>query len=104
MTDFDVLPDIRLWVDDAHVRLISTPIHEGSVIHLKKGITSVVLQGNISMLACSPKSITRLTGECCPVVAHLAKGIENNCPSTSEKDEGMHCEEHCHRTLTVSSS
>lgn len=44
MSDLDMLPDIGLWIDDAHVRLISTTIHEGPIIHLKEGITGVVLR------------------------------------------------------------
>lgn len=41
--DFDMLPDIRFWVDDTHIRLVGAPVHKGPIVHLEESITSVVL-------------------------------------------------------------
>ena len=39
----DMLPDIGLWVDNTHVRLVSSTVHENTVIHLEKRISGVIL-------------------------------------------------------------
>lgn len=75
--DLDVLPNVRFRIDDAHVRLIGTPIYKRPVIHLQEGIASVVLPTGYIRDNCSSYTI-KLTGECCPVVALLAKGMANN--------------------------
>lgn len=43
-TNLYVLPDVRLGVDHAHVRLISTPVNQDAIIHLQKSVFSVVLE------------------------------------------------------------
>lgn len=39
-----MLPNIRFGVDHAHVGLISTPVNQDAVIHLQKGVFSVILK------------------------------------------------------------
>lgn len=41
--DLDMLPNVRFWVDDTHIRLVGTPVHKGSVVHLEESIACVVL-------------------------------------------------------------
>ncbi len=41
--DLDMLPDVRFWVDDTHIRLVSTSIHKGPVVHLEEGIAGIIL-------------------------------------------------------------
>jgi hypothetical protein len=65
----DMLPDVRLWVDDAHIRLVSSAVHQNPVVHLKERVSRIIL------LSASLRRSWR-TGECCPVVALLAKGME----------------------------
>lgn len=77
-----MLPNIRFWVDDAHVRLVCSSINKGTVIHLKERIACIVLFKDLSTLHLLITEIP-LTGECWPVVALLAKGITNSCPSTA---------------------
>ena len=50
--DLDVLPNVRFRIDDAHIRLIGTPIHKGSVVHLQERISSVVLPTYVSGTEC----------------------------------------------------
>ena len=45
--DLDVLPDIRLWVDDTHVGLVGTAIHKNAVVHLQECVLRVVLYKNV---------------------------------------------------------
>jgi len=66
-----VLPDIRFRVDDAHIGLISSSIHQYSILQLKEGVASVVL-----LISIPPSFINMLTGEGWQVVALLAKGTE----------------------------
>jgi hypothetical protein len=40
---FDVLPDVRLGIDDTHVWLVSAPVDECSIFQLKEGMIRVVL-------------------------------------------------------------
>lgn len=37
-----MLPNVRLWVDHAHVRLICASIHQDPIIHLQEGIASII--------------------------------------------------------------
>ena len=43
MTHLHILPDIRLWIDDAHVRLIGTSIYQQTIIQLKECVSRVIL-------------------------------------------------------------
>lgn len=55
ITHFNVLPNIRLWIDDAHVRLVRSAVHEHSVIKLQEGVLCVVLCERVSLgYGCSP--------------------------------------------------
>lgn len=39
----DVLPDIRFWVDHAHVGLISTAVDEHAIVELEEPVLGVIL-------------------------------------------------------------
>lgn len=43
-TCLDMLPDVGLRIDDAHVRLLSASIYENPVVKLEEGIARVVLK------------------------------------------------------------
>lgn len=38
-----MLPDIRFWVDNAHVGLVGAAIYEHTVVHLQECILGIVL-------------------------------------------------------------
>lgn len=40
----DMLPHVRLRVDDAHVWLVRAAVHEHAVVHLEEGVLRVVLR------------------------------------------------------------
>ena len=100
--DLNMLPNIRFRVNDTQIRLISTTIYKYAIIHLQKGVSCVVLC-ILEKIMNNPLEL--LTGECWPVVALLAKGITNNCPSRSEtncsvlsdKKNQIHTSMHCSR-------
>lgn len=43
VTHLDGLPHVRLWVDDAHVRLIGSTVDEETIVQLQKSVISIVL-------------------------------------------------------------
>ena len=45
LRDLDVLPYVRFGVDNAHVWLVCTAVHEHTIVHLEERILSVVLFG-----------------------------------------------------------
>ena len=81
--DLDVLPDIRLGVDDAHIGLVGTAIDKNAVVHLQKCILRVVLYLVVRNVLYEYALDWKPTGDCCPVVALFATGRMNNCPSGS---------------------
>lgn len=38
-----MLPNVRLWIYDAHVRLVCTTVYKRAIVHLEECITSIVL-------------------------------------------------------------
>ena len=46
LRNFDMLPDVGLWVDDAHIWLVRAAVHKNAVVHLQECITRVVLRVN----------------------------------------------------------
>ena len=74
LTDLDMLPDIGVGIDYAHVRLICPSVNECPVVHLQEGVSRVVLR-DVLVEGTNPLVVQRLTGECCPVVALFAKGM-----------------------------
>ena len=83
--DLDMLPYIRFGVDDAHIWLVRTAIDKNAIIHLKEPVLGVVLP-RICQRKWMVRSFSGRTGECCPVVALLANGRTNICPSGSARD------------------
>lgn len=45
---FDVLPDVGLWVDDAHVRRVAASVDHDPVVQLKKRMLRIVLGSQMS--------------------------------------------------------
>lgn len=50
LVNLDMLPDIRLRIDDAHIRLVCSPIHQSSVVHLQERVTGIVLHAGFKLV------------------------------------------------------
>jgi hypothetical protein len=57
-TSLYVLPNIRFRVDHAHVGLISTPVNQDAIVHLQKGVLSVVLKKSSDVVQCRMERLT----------------------------------------------
>ena len=69
-----VLPNVRLWINDAHIWLVRSTVYEGAVVHLEECVASIVL---VTFNNLPYNRAESQTGECWHVVALFANGRMN---------------------------
>lgn len=97
LTCLYMLPNVRLWIYDAHIWLVCSTVYKRTVVHLEEGMTSIVLI-TFNNLLYNREELR--TGECWHVVALFAKGRINIWPSHSVKSV-FNVDTHRGQRLTV---